>query len=149
MSAPSWLSSGVIPHPSNHLPLANPQIWGHLVTKIPETLSLSSASGFQIPSTLSEFLSVFKGGKPMLKVRCHFVKSQGGKAQITQRTPHSPGPQRLHPHGEAVFPLPVLLIVQLNHFQVLLPYCSPLSFFILEISTSDGLSFCLKPTPKK
>jgi hypothetical protein len=97
---------------------------------------------------LSEFLCGLQSPvQNMLNARDDFLRTTERNAE-NQSISHAPCPF-IDKVNEAVFPLAVLLIVQLNHFQILLPYCSPLSFFILEISTSDGLSFCLKPMPKK
>lgn len=50
----------------------------------------------------------------------------------------------IHCHGEVMLPLKVFPIVELNHFKILLPYCSSQSFFILEKNISCELLFYSK-----
>lgn len=54
----------------------------------------------------------------------------------------------VHGHGEVMLPLEVFPIVQFNHFKILLPHCSPQTFFILEKkNTSCDFSFYFKSNP--
>lgn len=45
----------------------------------------------------------------------------------------------IHLYGDVVHPQAILLTEQFDHLDIFFPYCSPMSFFLLEINRMNGI----------
>lgn len=115
---------------SHSLVLSNPQIWGQTETDDPGTCASSSSSAIENQSSFSWIL--YRSSRRQQVIEAIYKELKRRNTMWCYSCHTHEVTKGVRGHGEFMLPLEIFPIVQFNHFKILLPHCSPQTFFILE-----------------